>query len=186
MARRRSDKTSPAEKAAPAEAPEVYTPPPPPADPNADRTEPRLWKMNGWICRVIKNEDDDGWAVSMTRIGDDEPALIGPWTMGRDKKNPKPLDQTAFLTLVKTAQDVIRRHEHHEHARRHRKFTWTRPSGQRVQAALDLSEDEYDPEATLTLRDDRTAELLAQARVRPDLRLNAATLERYLPEDSPS
>ncbi len=50
--------------------------------------EPGLWKKSGWIARVIKNPDDDGWAVEMTRIGDDEPALVGPWTMGRDKKNP--------------------------------------------------------------------------------------------------
>ena len=29
--------------------------------------EPRLWKRNGWTCRVRKNEDDDGWAVEMIR-----------------------------------------------------------------------------------------------------------------------
>ncbi len=61
----------------------------------------RLWADNGWTARVIKNEDDDGWAVAMTRDGEAEPALVGPWTMGRDKKNPKPLDTSAFNTLVK-------------------------------------------------------------------------------------
>ncbi len=39
----------------------------------------------------------------MTRDGESEPALVGPWTMGRDKKNPKTLDGPAFSTLVKTA-----------------------------------------------------------------------------------
>ena len=73
--------------------------------------EPRLWADNGWTAKVIKNEDDDGWAVAMTRDGEREPALVGPWTMGRDKKNPKPLDVNAFNTLVKTASEVIRRHE---------------------------------------------------------------------------
>ena len=73
--------------------------------------EARLWKDNGWTARVIKNEDDDGWAVAMTRDGEREPALVGPWTMGRDKKNPKPLDTAAFNTLVKTAHEVVRRHE---------------------------------------------------------------------------
>jgi hypothetical protein len=29
--------------------------------------------------------------------------------MGRDKKNPKPLDASAFQTLVKTASEVLRR-----------------------------------------------------------------------------
>ena len=51
--------------------------------------EARRWVDNGWTARVIKNEDDDGWAVAMTRDGEREPALVGPWTMGRDKKNPK-------------------------------------------------------------------------------------------------
>ena len=32
--------------------------------------EARLWIDNGWTARVIKNEDDDGWAVEMTRHGD--------------------------------------------------------------------------------------------------------------------
>ena len=73
--------------------------------------EPRLWAQKGWTARVIKNEDDDGWAVEMTPDGQAEPALIGPWTMGRDKKNPKPLDINAFNTLVKTASEVVRRHE---------------------------------------------------------------------------
>jgi hypothetical protein len=57
---------------------------------------------------VIKNEDDDGWAVAMHKDGEVEPALVGPWTMGRDKKNPKPLDRTAFSTRVKTASKWIR------------------------------------------------------------------------------
>ena len=52
--------------------------------------EARLWRDNGWTARVIKNEDDDGWAVEMVKHGESEPALVGPWTMGRDKKNPKP------------------------------------------------------------------------------------------------
>ena len=54
--------------------------------------DPHLWRDDGWTARVIKNEDDDGWAVEMIKDGEPEPALVGPWTMGRDKKNPKPLD----------------------------------------------------------------------------------------------
>ena len=75
--------------------------------------EPRLWASDGWTARVIKNEDDDGWAVAMTRDGQAEPARIGPWTMGRDKKNPKPLDGNAFSTLVKTASEFVRRSGQH-------------------------------------------------------------------------
>ena len=81
--------------------------------------EDRLWSDNGWTARVIKNQDDDGWAVEMLKDGESEPALVGPWTMGRDKKNPKPLDAGAFQTLVKTASEVLRRHEQHLHALLH-------------------------------------------------------------------
>ena len=62
--------------------------------------EPTLWRDNGWTAKVVKNEDDEGWAVEMIKDGEPEPALVGPWTMGRDKRNPKPLDSAAFHTLV--------------------------------------------------------------------------------------
>ena len=85
----------------------------------------KLWIDNGWTAEVIKNEDDDGWAVAMTRHGEAEPALVGPWTMGCDKKNPKPLDVLAFNTLVKTASEVLRRAEQHRHAMLHKSVTVT-------------------------------------------------------------
>src|ERR1700759_4056810 len=50
-----------------------------------ETSDPRCWKKSGWIARVIKNENDEGWAVEMTRIGESEPSLVSPWTMGRDK-----------------------------------------------------------------------------------------------------
>jgi hypothetical protein len=56
------------------------------------------------------------------QAGEAEPALVGPWTMGRDKKNPKPLDTNAFNTLVKTASEVLRRHEQQLHAQLHKQF----------------------------------------------------------------
>src|SRR5690606_39979457 len=88
-------------------------------EPTARIHEARLWRDDGWTARVIKNEDDDGWAVEMIMDDEDEPALVGHWTMGRDKKNPKPLDSPAFITLVKTASEVLRRHEQQLHALLH-------------------------------------------------------------------
>ena len=70
---------------------------------------PRLMVDDGWTAKVVKNDSDDGWAVEMYKDGQSEPALVGPWTMGRDKKNPKPLDPNAFHTLVKTATEVLAR-----------------------------------------------------------------------------
>ncbi|EGC99525.1 hypothetical protein B1M_36156, partial [Burkholderia sp. TJI49] len=85
--------------------------------------EDGLWRDNGWTARIIKNEDDDGWAVEMIKDGEAEPALVGPWTMGRDKKNPKPMDANAFRTLVKTATEVLMRHEQQRRAMLHKQVT---------------------------------------------------------------
>jgi hypothetical protein len=135
--------------------------------------EPRLWIDNGWTARVMKNEDDDGWAVAMTRDGEREPALIGPWTMGRDKKNPKPLDTNAFNTLVKTAAEVIRRHEQALHAAMHKQFQIATDTG-RVLVTLDIVPDEFDPHALLAAQDE-FGEQIAQVKVRPDFKLTMAS-----------
>lgn len=143
------------------------------AESQEDKThEPRLWRDDGWTARVIKNEDDDGWAVSMTRDGEPEPALVGPWTMGRDKKNPKPLDTAAFLTLVKTAREVLRRHEQQLHATLHKSVKIDTDAG-RVTVKLDIVPDEDEPYATLSAYDEM-GEQLALIRVAPTYTLNAA------------
>ena len=138
-----------------------------------------LWQKTGWIAKVIKNEDDDGWAVAMTRVGDSEPALVGPWTMGRDKKNPKPLDSAAFNTLVKTAAEVIRRHEQQTHAERHKSVTVTAAGGERVTVKLDIVADEDDPYAELSALD-AAGEELARVRVRAGFKLDAASASAWI------
>ncbi|MBX7193978.1 MAG: hypothetical protein K1X94_18130 [Sandaracinaceae bacterium] len=145
-----------------------------------DITEPRLWRKNGWIAKVIKNEDDDGWAVEMTRVGDPEPSLVGPWTMGRDKKNPKPLDQTAFHTLVKTAREVIERSENAARARLHKSISYLNDDERRVRVDLDIVPDEDDPHAFLASFDDRTGEPLERVRVAASFKLTAVNAERAL------
>lgn len=138
--------------------------------------EPRLWCDDGWTARVIKNEDDDGWAVAMTKDGEPEPALVGPWTMGRDKKNPKPLDANAFHTLVKTAYEVRRRHEQHLHAVLHKKVVVTIGDASIV-VTLDIVPDEDSPYATLTARPAREREgaPLAEVRVAASFKLTDAS-----------
>ncbi len=149
-------------------------------DDNCDVMEARRWRRGGWTAQVLKNEDDDGWAVSMTPHGHEEPALVGPWTMGRDKKNPKPLDAAAFGVLVKTVTDVIRRSEHAAHARLHRALTYLRDDGVRVRAELDITPDEHDAFAVLRCVDDLTGEELWTGRVSPSLRLSAETVDGFL------
>ncbi len=147
-------------------------------EPAAAIHDDRLWHDNGWTARVVKNEDDEGWAVEMVRDGEPEPALVGPWTMGRDKKNPKPLDSAAFNTLVKTAAEVIRRHEQHAHAELHREVTVSAGAG-RITVKLDITPDEDDPYAELSALDAHGDEL-ARVRVGAGFRLSATSASAWI------
>lgn len=140
--------------------------------------EPLLWRNNGWTARVIKNEEDEGWAVAMIKDGETEPALVGPWTMGRDKKNPKPLDASAFQTLVKTASEVLRRHEHQRHAMLHKKLSLNGPDGP-ISVTLDIVPDEYEPYALLGAQD-AFGEQLAEVRVSAAFKLNTASAQAWV------
>ena len=140
---------------------------------NGPVQSPRLWRDGGWTARVMKNDDDEGWAVAMIKDGEPEPALIGPWTMGRDKKNPKPLDGSAFLTLVKTASEFVRRHEQQLHASLHRRVDIT-VDGMPIVVTLDITPDEDEPYAMLAARDAEGTQL-ADVKVAPSFKLNATS-----------
>lgn len=140
--------------------------------------EPRLWCDNGWTARVISNDDDDGWAVEMFKDGEVEPALVGPWTMGRDKKNPKPLDTAAFNTLVKTAAEVLRRHEQQLQAQLHKEVNVQRVDGC-VRVTLDVVADDDNPFAWLAAHDDQ-GQTLAQRRVAAGFKLNSASANAWI------
>ncbi len=141
----------------------------------------RLWRDNGWTARVVKNEDDEGWAVAMFKGSEPEPALVGPWTMGRDKKNPKPLDTAAFNTLVKTAAEVLRRHEQQTHADLHKSVIVSAGAG-RVTVRLDIVADEDDAHAMLSAVDEGGTEL-ARVRVAAGFRLSAQSASAWIESD---
>ena len=145
---------------------------------------PTLWGDEQWTARIIKNEDDDGWAVAMTRHGDPEPALVGPWTMGRDKKNPKPLDTPAFHTLVKTANEVLRRHEQQLHAQLN-KHVFVGHGTERIRVALRIVPDEDNPHGLLSAQDE-SGTMLGEARVAPTFKLTAASAEVWVENGYPS
>ena len=68
----------------------------------------RLWHDGRWTLRAIKSQDDDCWARAMFLDGQAETALVGLWTMGRDKKNHKALDVNAFYAEIRTSRGVIK------------------------------------------------------------------------------
>jgi hypothetical protein len=143
--------------------------------------EPRLWQGNGWTAKVIKNEDDEGWAVAMIKDGEPEPALVGPWTMGRDKKNPKPLDVSAFHTLVKTASEVIRRHEQQLHATLN-KTIWVNIEGTEYKITMVIVPDEERPYATLCAFD-MDGEQVGQVRTSAGFRLTQGNAIKWIEDD---
>jgi len=151
-----------------------------PTEDTEETSDPRCWKKAGWIACVVKNENDDGWAVTMTRAGETEPSLVTPWTMGRDKKSPKPLDHYGFTVLVKGALEVMRRHEQAARARLHREITCTLEAGQRVRATLDIAADEDDPHAIVTVVLLDSDEVLRSARTRPDAKLDERGVRRFV------
>ena len=140
--------------------------------------EDRVWSDEHWTARVVKNEDDDGWAVAMFLDGEVEPALVGPWTMGRDKKNPKPLDTNAFNTLVKTAKEVIRRSEQQRHAELNKNLNVT-VGGRRVRVALAIVPDEEGATATLSAENEFGV-ALAVVSVPPTFKLTVASAEAWV------
>lgn len=140
--------------------------------------EPRLWQNELWTAKIIKNDDDDGWAVAMFKEGESEAALIGPWTMGRDKKNPKPLDGNAFITLVKTASEFVRRHEQQLHASLHQSVTVNGQTG-RVTVLLDIVPDDDNPYALLTAQDEG-GDTLAQLKVQAGFKLNRLSAQAWV------
>ena len=141
--------------------------------------ESRVWSDANWTARVVKNEDDDGWAVAMFLDGESEPALVGPWTMGRDKKNPKPMDVNAFNTLVKTAKEVIRRSEQQRHAELNKNVNITAADGRRLRVALAIVPDEEGATATLRAMDEYDEEL-AVVPVSPMFKLTVASAEAWM------
>jgi hypothetical protein len=145
-----------------------------------ETTDPRMWKKQGWIARIIRSEDGDGWAASMTRFGDAEPALVSPWTMGRDKINPKPLDHAGFAILLKGATEVLRRHEMAARARMHRSITCLSEDGYRLNVTFDIQPDEDDPHAILSVVDELSGNLVRTGRASTAFKLSEATVRKFV------
>lgn len=147
------------------------------ASPNDDIFEPMLWKKSGWTARVVNNDEDEGWAVEMTRDGDPEPALVSPWVMGRDKKNPKPLNTGDFDSLVKAANDVISRYEQSMMPRKV-SLTGVDDQGNRWRVDCVDVHDEYEPHALLTSRD-ADGFVVFEKKVRFGFKINVAGAEDF-------
>lgn len=141
----------------------------------------RLWQERGWTARITRSEDGEGWSVEMTPDGEHEPALVGPWPSGRDPQQPRPLDASAFNTLVKGATEIRQRNERHLQAMLHRRLS-VHAQGREWNVVLDVVPDEFEPHAMLSAVDDEGI-MVARQRVEAEFRLTAATALDWIVSD---
>lgn len=120
------------------------------------------WHDRGWLAEIVDNEDGGGWALSMTRDGDEDPVLIVPWVMGRNKVDPKPLNAEDFKTQVKAAEDFVRRFQQQQRAAHRRSFRVQDPMGRDIVVAYDVEFGSYEPTGVLTATDTLGAVLCRQ------------------------
>lgn len=141
--------------------------------------ESRLWQENGWTARVLRNDGE--WSVELRRDGDSEPALLAPWDLDRDLRNPKPLNYGEFLTLVKSAEETLQRQRLQLQARLHKRLTVFAQDAE-WDVTLDIVPDEYEPHALLSAFG-ANGELVAQQRVAPDFKLSTTSAREWIASD---
>jgi hypothetical protein len=111
------------------------------------------WSGKGWNAQVIQNEDGGGWAVEMRRDGDDDPVYVAPWTMGRNKVDPKPLSLKAFNTWVKSASEFLMRSQHQTRTADRSTVTITTDEGESLKIIFDIERGDYDSTGVLIAED---------------------------------
>ncbi len=107
------------------------------------------WSDKGWTAEVVPNVNGGGWALAMTRDGHDEPTLVVPWVMGRNKKDPKPLNKMDFTTQLKAARDFLSRRQQQRSQGHQVRRDVVGENGEWVRVIFDVVPDEYDPEGEL-------------------------------------
>lgn len=117
--------------------------------------KPIVWKIHdrGWTAEIIKSEEGEGWAVTMTPDGYDAPVYMGPWTMGRDKINPKPMDQHAFNTWVKSATEFLARSRYQVRTSDRTALTVYTDEGEKLNVIFDIDRGDYESEGVLVAED---------------------------------
>jgi hypothetical protein len=97
--------------------------------------------------------------------------------MGRNKVDPKPLDATAHQTLVKTATEVLRRHEQQLHAQLNKEITID-GGAETVTVKLAITPDEFEPFGILTAIG-QFGDVIAAVKVPPEFRLTRDSASQW-------
>jgi len=96
----------------------------------------------GWTAQIIRDDEaEGGWAITMTPDGADEPVYSGPWTMGRNKKDPKPLKTKDFLVWIKSAKEFLERSQRQNNQSNRKSIDLTDEAGDFVRVIFDVIND---------------------------------------------
>ncbi|MBL8619462.1 MAG: hypothetical protein JNM72_27875 [Deltaproteobacteria bacterium] len=136
------------------------------------------WSGKGWHAEVIVAEDGEGWAVELRRDGDEDPVLVSPWTMGRNKKDPKPLNEPDFAALVKAARDFLSRAEAQARAATRKVLQITDAEGAPIKVIFEMVGDEDEPRGLLRALD-AAGRPIAQEEVEPNFPFQRPRLEAW-------
>ena len=137
------------------------------------------WSGKGWHAHVVVAEDGEGWAVEMRRDGDEDPVLVSPWTMGRNKKDPKPLNEADFGALVKAARDFLARAEAQARAATRKSMQLVLGDGTAVKATFELIGDEDDPQGRLRVVDGAGV-VVVEDEVEPSFAFSRLSIEAWI------
>ncbi len=140
---------------------------------------PRRWSDKGWTAEVVRSEDGGGWALSMTLDGHDDPVIVVPWVMGRNKKDPKPLGEADFKTQLKAAKDFLQRTRNQLRAAHRKQVDVVDLDGNRVTVVFEVVPDEYEPEGLVVAKDSWGEELARQS-CSPGLKLTRAVAKGWV------
>ncbi len=117
------------------------------------------WAESGWTAEIVENDDGGGWAVSMTRDGHSKPTLVVPWVMGRNKKDPKPLNKADFVAQLKAAEDFLTRAQKQNRSAHRVSRDVVGADGERLRVIFDITPDEFEPEGELVATNRANEEL---------------------------
>lgn len=145
----------------------------------ASQGEGNTWTGLGWTAEIVQNEDGGGWALAMTRDGHDEPILVVPWVMGRNKVDPKPMNPADYATQVKAAQDFLDRREQQIRNAHRASVDVSDADGQRIRVVFDVIPDEVEPQGELVAVTE-LGEELGRAQAPPSLRLTRAVAQQWV------
>ena len=140
------------------------------------------WRGKGWIAEVVQNEDGGGWAVEMRREGDEHPVYVAPWTMGRNKIDPKPLSQNAFNTWVKSASEFLMRSQHQSRTADRSSVTITMDDGESLKIIFDIERGDYQSAGVL-VAENVFGEEVARTETHSSFVLNVDTAEEWVRSD---